>query len=109
MGKLFVTVFAEDTLCRLDKNCKWSKGPNAPFSFTGALHRDLISATYLNCTAIAPELNKTCTMMAKTAPYPPGTGTTFWLKYQDPARMRRRVTQPPHIAGPFAVCKKQYI
>jgi len=27
--------------------------------------------------------------------------TTFWLKHQDPARMLRRVTQPPHIAGPL--------
>jgi hypothetical protein len=28
------------------------------------------------------------------------------LKYQDPARMLRRVTQPPYIAGPlaFMVC-----
>ena len=39
--------------------------------------------------------------MAKTAPYPPCTVTAFWLKYQDPARMLRRVTQPPHIAGPL--------
>jgi hypothetical protein len=28
--------------------------------------------------------------------------TAFWLKYQDSARMLRRVTQPPHIAGPLA-------
>jgi hypothetical protein len=27
--------------------------------------------------------------------------TVFWLKYLDPARMLRRVTQPPHIAGPL--------
>jgi hypothetical protein len=26
----------------------------------------------------------------------------FRLKYQDPARCFRRVTQPPHIAGPLA-------
>jgi len=39
--------------------------------------------------------------MAKSAPYPPCTVTAFWLKYQDPARMQRRVTQPPHIAGPL--------
>ena len=25
----------------------------------------------------------------------------FWLKYQDPARCCRRVTQPPHIAVPL--------
>jgi len=41
--------------------------------------------------------------MAKTAPYPPCTVTAFWLKYQDRDRMLRRVTQPPHIAGPLAV------
>jgi hypothetical protein len=46
-------------------------------------------------------LNKICTMTAKSAPYPPCTVTAFWLKYQDPARMLRRVTQPPHIAGPL--------
>jgi hypothetical protein len=39
--------------------------------------------------------------MAKTAPYPPCTVTAFWLKYQDRNRMLRRVTQPPHIAGPL--------
>ena len=32
---------------------------------------------------------------------PPCTVTAFRLKYQDPARMLRRVTQPPHIAGPL--------
>ena len=47
-------------------------------------------------------LNKICTMTAKSAPYPPCTVTALWLKYQDPARMLRRVTQPPHIAGPLA-------
>jgi len=41
-------------------------------------------------------------MTAKSAPYPPCTVTDFWLKYQDPGRMLRRVTQPPHIAGPLA-------
>jgi hypothetical protein len=40
-------------------------------------------------------------------PYPPCTVTAFWLKYQVPiaigtARCLRRVTQPPHIAGPLA-------
>jgi hypothetical protein len=39
--------------------------------------------------------------MAKSAPYPPCTVTALWLKYQDPARCCRRVTQPPHIAGPL--------
>jgi uncharacterized protein (TIGR02145 family) len=27
--------------------------------------------------------------------------TALWLKYQDPAQCLRRVTQPPHIAGPL--------
>jgi hypothetical protein len=27
----------------------------------------------------------------------------LWLKYQDRDRMLRRVTQPPHIAGPLWV------
>jgi hypothetical protein len=48
-------------------------------------------------------LNKICTMTAKSAPYPPCTVTALWLKYQDRDRMLRRVTQPPHIAGPLAV------
>ena len=37
-------------------------------------------------------VNKTCTRMAKTTPYPPCTVTAFWLKYQDSARLLRRVT-----------------
>ena len=37
-------------------------------------------------------LNKICIRTAKSAPYPPCTVTDFWLKYQDPARMLRRVT-----------------
>ena len=49
-------------------------------------------------------------MTAKSAPYPPCTVTTFWLKNQDPARMLRRVTQPPHIAGPLVDnCRPNYI
>jgi hypothetical protein len=41
--------------------------------------------------------------MAKTTPYPPCTVTALWLKYRDRDRMLRRVTQPPHIAGPLCV------
>ena len=37
-------------------------------------------------------LNKLFTLMAKTAPYFPRTVTLFCLKYQDPARMLRKVT-----------------
>jgi len=40
--------------------------------------------------------------MAKTTPYPPCTVTAFWLKYQYPARMLRRVTPTNHTAGPLA-------
>ena len=42
-------------------------------------------------------------MTAKTTPYPPCTVTALCLKYQDPTRCSRRVTQPPHIAGPLGV------
>jgi hypothetical protein len=46
-------------------------------------------------------------------PYPPCTPAAHYaragrgviayrLKYLDPAQMLRRVTQPPHIAGPLA-------
>ena len=38
----------------------------------------------------------------KHVPYPPCTVTAYWLKYQDRNRCCRRVTQPPHIAGPLA-------
>jgi len=34
------------------------------------------------CTATAPGSEKHCTMMAKTAPYPPCTGTVIWLAYR---------------------------
>ena len=53
-------------------------------------------------------LIKICTMTAKSAPYPPfpaefdlliGTGTSG-------RPVLRRVTQPPHIAGPLQVIVK---
>jgi hypothetical protein len=47
-------------------------------------------------------LNKTCTWMAKTTPYSPRTVTAFWLKYQDIARMLRRVTLTNFTGGPLA-------
>src|SRR4030042_787429 len=46
-------------------------------------------------------LNKICTMTAKSAPYPPCTVTALWLKNKGRGRCFRRVTQPPHIAGPL--------
>ena len=59
-----------------------------------------------------PGFDKTCTWICKNHAIPsshprlrsasPGHGgTAFRLKYQDRDRMRRRVTQPPHIAGPL--------
>jgi hypothetical protein len=45
-------------------------------------------------------------MTAKSAPYPPCTVTALWLKYQDRDRMLRRVTQPPHIAGPLGLINR---
>ena len=66
----------------------------APWQFIGSDH---------TCTATRVMLNKICTRTAKSAPYPPCTVTAYRLKYQDPARMLRRVTQPPHIAGPLGV------
>jgi hypothetical protein len=35
-----------------------------------------------HCTATAPGSEKHCTMIAKTAPYPPCTGTVIWLAYR---------------------------
>ena len=61
------------------------------------------SSSDQTCTATRVMLLKLCTQTAKSAPYPPCTVTTFWLKYQDSALMLRRVTQPPHIAGPLVV------
>jgi hypothetical protein len=42
-----------------------------------------------------------CTRMAKTTPYPPCTGTALWPTGAALWRCLRRVTQPPHIAGPL--------
>jgi len=47
-------------------------------------------------------LNKICTRTAKSAPYPSCTVTALWLKNTERGRCLRRVTQPPHIAGPLA-------
>src|SRR4030042_866637 len=69
------------------------------------VYLDLLPASDQPCTATLVMLSKICTRTAKRAPYPPCTVTAFWLKYQDRARMLRRVTQPPHIAGPLAGIK----
>jgi len=39
----------------------------------------MFSALNHLCTATAPGSEKHCTWMAKTAPYPPCTGTVIWL------------------------------
>jgi hypothetical protein len=39
--------------------------------------------------------------MAKSAPYPPCTVTALWSTGTVLWRCCRRVTQPPHIAGPL--------
>jgi len=80
-----------DSLCR----------DTAPVLFIKQQYRDRFPSTYKVCTATHVMLNKICTMTAKSAPYPPCTVIALWLKYQDPARCLRRVTQPPHIAGPL--------
>jgi hypothetical protein len=50
-------------------------------------------------------------MTAKSAPYPPCTVTAFWPTGTDLWRCCRRVTQPPHIAGPLGVrvCARQKV
>jgi hypothetical protein len=58
-------------------------GPNALFSFTGALHRDYISFTYKLCTANPPALNEIGTWTAKIAPWWLAAGTSSRLKYRD--------------------------
>jgi hypothetical protein len=77
----------------------------APVPISSIIHREKDPVVYQTCTATAPVRKKICTMTAKSAPYLPCTVTTFRLKNQDSARMLRRVTQPPHIAGPLvAMC-----
>jgi len=47
-------------------------------------------------------------MTAKSAPYPPCTVTAFRLKFTEHGRCQRRVTQPPHIAGPLVASRNSY-
>jgi hypothetical protein len=126
MGKLFVTLFA--FVPALKTNLYWLLHPDTrictqlkPCTLTNFwlrdnLYRDTAPVPAINFVTgdkfaapitIVPRHTqcsiKFCTRTAKSAPYPPCTVTTSWLKYQDPARMLRRVTQPPHIAGPLCV------
>jgi len=83
-GNKLVMVFAEDTLCRLDKKQIVTNSTIALFSFTlFTLNPDKLSSTYLPCTANPPALNKLCTRIAKTTPYLPCTVTSYRLKYLD--------------------------
>jgi len=63
----------------------------------------MFSARNQLCTATRVASIKLCTWMAKTTPYSPCTVTAFWLKYQDTARMLRRVTLTNFTGGPLAV------
>jgi hypothetical protein len=47
--------------------------------------------------------------LQKHVPYPPCTVTAFGLKKRDSARCFRRVTQPPHIAGPLGFIASEKI
>ena len=79
----------------------------APVPLTNILYLDILPAPIKlvpplllyksGAGATRVMLNKICTRMAKTTPYPPCTVTLrsaqgFWLKYRDPARCSRRVT-----------------
>ena len=110
--------FQQESMSAFDRNCcPHSAGIGVRFAqelvsgfsknmhqcpFIKFLYRDKYPATYKLCTAIAPARNKICTMTAKSAPYPPCTVIIIRLKFLDTARCFRRVTQPPHIAGPLA-------
>ncbi|GEM_PF-6277680 len=72
------------------------------------LHRDLISATWKVCTAIAPERQINCTMMAKTAPCFASYGLRkILLKTIDSANALRSTQQCLLMltAGPLAGIK----
>jgi hypothetical protein len=124
MGKLFVTLFAFS--CTQDKFVMYVAPGHAHLPTIKILHLDKLLAprqfvprhcasarnqlcnrgqirgSDKPCNATRVMVTKLCTMTAKSAPYPPCTVTASWLKYQDSARCLRRVTQPPHIAGPLA-------
>jgi len=74
----------------------------APMHFSKLFSGDNNSTRYKGSTAIAPASDKTCTMTAKTAPYPSRHRDSFPAKVpgQVPGWLRR-VTQPPFIAGPL--------
>ena len=108
MGKLLVMVFAAP--CSHDKSCQnlhpdtrtypqYKSCNVTDFWLRSNLYRDTAPILICNICYIltdlfhlstlyrdTPGFDKTCTLMAKTTPYPPCTVTNFWLKYQDSAR-----------------------
>ena len=123
MGKLFVTLFApprRDFVAGLLNFCFCTQDrflmvytPIAPVPATSFVTGDkswLRSNLYRGTRNVhktlypdgkkcaipsLPAGRQACTVILRSA-------QDFWLKYQDPARCLRRVTQPTHIAGPLA-------
>jgi hypothetical protein len=90
----------------------------APVPFLSFVYRDYIPFVYQTCTATAPAVNKNYTRMAKSTPYLAclrDNFPTFTAEAVTAGRLAkvsglvpgwlRRVTQPPHIAGPLAAKK----
>ena len=75
----------------------------APVPLTKIQYRDCLLAPIKLVPRHAYRSIKFIPGRQKHAPYPPCTVTVFWLKYQDPTRCLRRLTQPPHIAGPLGL------
>jgi hypothetical protein len=65
-----------------------------PIINSTAYNRDNKGKLFVTLFAFLPAGRQACTV------------TTSRLKYQDSARMLRRVTQPPFIAGSLALIKK---
>ena len=72
-------------------------------------NRGYIRGSDQTCTATRVMLNKTCTWTSKTRAIPSLHRDSFLAKVPSrvlgTARMLRRVTQPPHIAGPLYVTR----
>ena len=66
-------------------------------------YQDRFPATYQPCTATRVMLNKICTRTAKTRAIPSLHRDHFTAKVPGSARCFRRVTHPPHLAGPLGI------
>ncbi len=75
VGVISSSWFLRDSYPHRDLKTTGDKTRTLFLLFAGALHRDFISSTYSPCTVNPPTLNKPCTRMAKTTPYPPCTVT----------------------------------